>query len=190
MPSTRLSTAVEKAAQHGGNPLGLVPTSQQCSFAVTREEYENADNVGWTLVVDWESADDDNMVKEPMSNITCRWKDLAEQQGSQLDFEFMNNASGNQNPLRSYGEGNLQRLTSFSRNTTRRSSFRHYKREASFYLGPRFMFSLVRSWGRCFFKWAAWKEWRRSVCHGRVLAEYGDINQEVLLSGNGPIVPR
>lgn len=49
-----------------------------------------------------------------MRDITQKWKDAAKQQGTHLDFEFMNNASGDQNLLRSYGEKNLQRLKSIS----------------------------------------------------------------------------
>ncbi len=69
---------------------------------------------GWTIIADWDSAADDDVVRRSMSGITDRWKDLARKQDTDLDFEFMNNASGDQNPLRSYGETNLQRLRNIS----------------------------------------------------------------------------
>jgi len=91
-------TLIEKGVEDGSNPLGLTPVPQQW----------------WTIIADWDSAADDDVVRRSMSDIRDRWKDLAKKQGTDLDFEFMNNASGDQNPLRSYGETNLQRLRNIS----------------------------------------------------------------------------
>ncbi|KUJ24677.1 FAD-binding domain-containing protein [Mollisia scopiformis] len=91
-------TLIEKGIEDGSNPLGLTAVPQQW----------------WAIVVDWDSAKDDNLVRESLRDITKRWTDLAKEQGTHLDFEFMNNASGDQNPLRSYGETNLQRLRDIS----------------------------------------------------------------------------
>lgn len=91
-------TLMDKGVEDGSNPLGLTAVPQQW----------------WTIVADWDSAEDDELVRESMSDITDKWKDLAKQKGTHLDFEFMNNAAGDQNPLRSYGETNLQKLKNIS----------------------------------------------------------------------------
>lgn len=85
-------------------------------------------------MADWDSAEDDELVRESMSDITDKWKDLAEQQGTHLDFEFMNNAAGDQNPLRSYGETNLQKLKNISMKYDKAQVYYLCKMEGSFCL--------------------------------------------------------
>lgn len=39
-----------------------------------------------------------------------KWKELGEKRGSYLPFKYMNDASRDENPLRSYPTANLERL--------------------------------------------------------------------------------
>ncbi|KAH8647546.1 putative 6-hydroxy-D-nicotine oxidase [Tricladium varicosporioides] len=87
-------TLVEQGNLKGGNPLGLPNESFQC----------------WTTLVDWDDAQDDATVRAVSIATSAKWKRLGEERGLYIPFEYMNDASRDQNPLASYGNNNLLKL--------------------------------------------------------------------------------
>ena len=69
-------------------------------------------HTGWTTLVDWENAEDDEKVRAVPIATSEKWKELGEQRGSYIPFLFMNDASRDQSPLSLYGAENVARLKS------------------------------------------------------------------------------
>ncbi|EQB47417.1 FAD-dependent monooxygenase yanF [Colletotrichum gloeosporioides] len=89
---------IDQGVEKGGNPLNIPTGDQQW----------------WTTIIDWEDEQDDEVVRSVSIETTKKWKELGQSRGSHLDFEYMNDASRDQNPLRSYGAANLDRLKSIA----------------------------------------------------------------------------
>ncbi|KAK4154503.1 hypothetical protein C8A00DRAFT_14367 [Chaetomidium leptoderma] len=90
---------IDQASKNGGNALALARGPQQW----------------WTTTIDWERAEDDDLVRSVSIEITRKWERLARERGLHLPFVFMNDASRDQSPLASYGLRNLQRLKQVSK---------------------------------------------------------------------------
>ncbi|KAI5779347.1 putative 6-hydroxy-D-nicotine oxidase [Geopyxis carbonaria] len=80
----------------GDNPLGLPAVAHQW----------------WTTLIDWASPADDVAVRAVAKSVTDKWRADSAARGSDLPFEFMNDASRDQNPIGSYGAANVARLRS------------------------------------------------------------------------------
>lgn len=65
---------------------------------------------GWTTLIDWDNEEDDDLVRSVSINFTEEWKKLGEELGVYLPFEYMNDASRDQNPLTTYGSENVAKL--------------------------------------------------------------------------------
>ncbi|KAH3948470.1 hypothetical protein HBI56_121770 [Parastagonospora nodorum] len=85
-------TAASNAA--GGNPMGIPATTHQW----------------WTTLVDWTDPADDNAVRAVPIAVTEAWERLSKQRGLDVPFIFANDSSRDQNPIASYGEGNVRKL--------------------------------------------------------------------------------
>lgn len=70
--------------------------------------------LGWTTLINWEKASDDEKVRSVSIETTAKWQQLGQERGLDLPFVFMNDASRDQNPLASYGQENLERLRQIS----------------------------------------------------------------------------
>ncbi|KAL4945676.1 hypothetical protein BDV06DRAFT_230146 [Aspergillus oleicola] len=90
---------VQYGREKGGNCLGLAEEDAQW----------------WTTLIDWENEKDDETVRSVSIAMSQKWKALAEERGLHNGFVYMNDASRDQNPLASYGQGNLERLKDVSR---------------------------------------------------------------------------
>jgi hypothetical protein len=66
--------------------------------------------IGWTTIADWENAEDDAVVRGVAISTAEKWEELGNTRGSYLPFEYMNDASRDENPLGSYPVANLNRL--------------------------------------------------------------------------------
>jgi hypothetical protein len=64
--------------------------------------------------MDWEDERDDDLVRSVSINFTEQWKKRGQELGVYLPFEYMNDASRDQNPLASYGSENLASLVKVS----------------------------------------------------------------------------
>jgi hypothetical protein len=64
--------------------------------------------------MDWEDERDDDRVRSVSINFTEHWKRRGQELGVYLPFEYMNDASRDQNPLASYGSKNLASLVKVS----------------------------------------------------------------------------
>ncbi|KAI8963317.1 FAD-binding domain-containing protein [Daldinia sp. FL1419] len=85
--------------QKGGNPMNIPK-----------------ENHGWwTTIVDWNDEKDDDLVRSVSIETSEKWKDLGDERGLSLPFTFMNDASRDQNPLRSYGADNVNKLKQISK---------------------------------------------------------------------------
>lgn len=60
--------------------------------------------------MDWENETDDFLVRAASINFTDYWKKRGQELGVYLPFEYMNDASRDQNPLASYGSENIASL--------------------------------------------------------------------------------
>ncbi|EFQ89092.1 hypothetical protein PTNB73_07272 [Pyrenophora teres f. teres] len=89
---------IQQGADKGGNPLGIEAGNQQW----------------WTTLMDWENEGDDDLVRSVSINFTEQWKKRGQDLGVYLPFEYMNDASRDQNPLASYGPENLASLVKVS----------------------------------------------------------------------------
>ncbi|KUI73940.1 Bifunctional solanapyrone synthase [Cytospora mali] len=90
---------VEVGEAKGGNAMGI-----------PRENHQ-----WWTTLIDWENAADDDLVRSVSIATTEKWKELGEERGLYVDYEYMNDASRDQSPLSKYGEANIATLKSVSR---------------------------------------------------------------------------
>ncbi len=66
--------------------------------------------IGWTTLIDWEDAADDDAVRSAAIAITDKWDQLSRQRGLSIPFVYMNDAGRDQDPLSSYGAANIARL--------------------------------------------------------------------------------
>lgn len=66
---------------------------------------------GWTTLIDWENADHDDTVRSASIATTDAWKTLSQERDLDVPYIFMNDASRDQDPLASYGEDNVEKLT-------------------------------------------------------------------------------
>jgi hypothetical protein len=69
---------------------------------------------GWTTLVDWTDAKDDDAVRSVPIATTETWKQLSTERGVKVPYVFMNDASRDQNPIASYGQANVQKLKSIA----------------------------------------------------------------------------
>ncbi|KAI0389234.1 hypothetical protein F5Y17DRAFT_449723 [Xylariaceae sp. FL0594] len=89
------SKAIEKSNNaRGGNPLNLVPISQQW----------------YTSVIQWQDDAHDAQAHAFVKRSGGAVREIALRKGILLDFEFINDATWDQDPLASYGEANVRRL--------------------------------------------------------------------------------
>jgi hypothetical protein len=65
---------------------------------------------GWTTLVDWTNAADDETVRAVPIAVTETWKQQSKQRGLDIPFIFTNDGSRDQNPIASYGAVNVQKL--------------------------------------------------------------------------------
>lgn len=65
---------------------------------------------GWTTLVDWDDAANDDLVRSVSIDTTNQWEKLGKERGTYLSFLFMNDGSRDQDPLASYGATNLAKL--------------------------------------------------------------------------------
>ncbi|TGO61971.1 hypothetical protein BCON_0023g00290 [Botryotinia convoluta] len=104
MPSANLSytiqpmgiSGINAGRVNGGNALGLVREPQSW-------------HVG---LVEWTSADDSNAAHLAVNSLGLGVRSLAKSKDAFLEYEFMNDASFTQNPLKSYGVDNMAKLQS------------------------------------------------------------------------------
>lgn len=116
---------VDQGITKGGNPLGLPRINHQCKFARFGSNLSDVPKrntcqwlttyTGWTTLVDWNNAEDDEKVRAVPIATSEKWKELGEQRGSYIPFLFMNDGSRDQSPLSMYGAENVARLKSVSR---------------------------------------------------------------------------
>lgn len=66
--------------------------------------------IGWTSIIDWKDAKDDDLVRSVSIDTTLYWEQLGKERNLWLPYLFMNDAARDQNPLASYGATNLARL--------------------------------------------------------------------------------
>ena len=60
--------------------------------------------------MDWTDPADDNAVRAVPIAVTEAWERLSKQRGLDVPFIFANDSSRDQNPIASYGEGNVRKL--------------------------------------------------------------------------------
>lgn len=110
----------------GGNCMGIPQENQQCKSHVLlwrillwhmhipaiHTNYEN--QIGWTTLVDWENAADDDTVRNVSISTTEQWQKLGQERGTYVDYLYQNDASRDQNPLAKYGDANIARLREIS----------------------------------------------------------------------------
>lgn len=65
---------------------------------------------GWTTLIDWDNAADDEVVRSVSISTTEKWRELGEQRGLHLDYLYTNDASKDQNPIATYGAANVDKL--------------------------------------------------------------------------------
>lgn len=110
---------VDQGNAKGGNPLGLPRINHQCKHTIPMTYYiRNAEKLillGWTTLVDWDNAKDDETVRAAVIATSDKWKELGEQRGSYVPFLFMNDGSREQSPLSLYGSANIAKLKAVSR---------------------------------------------------------------------------
>ncbi|KAI0099190.1 hypothetical protein GGR51DRAFT_397511 [Nemania sp. FL0031] len=92
------SSAIAKSNARG-NPLGLSPQSQQW----------------YTSVIQWQGDEFDDLAHEAIKASGGAVRDIAKQKGLLLEFEFINDATWDQNPIASYGASNVRRLREIAR---------------------------------------------------------------------------
>ena len=70
---------------------------------------------GWTTLIDWDNAKDDDTVRSVSMNTTATFKQLSEQRGLAIDFLDLNDSSRDQSPLPTYGADNVAKLKAVSK---------------------------------------------------------------------------
>lgn len=105
---------VDQGHAKGGNPLGLPRINHQCKNTVPMtDSIRSAEKpilLGWTTLVDWDNAKDDETVKAAAIATTNKWKELGEQRGSYIPFLFLNDGSRDQSSLSLYGSANIAKV--------------------------------------------------------------------------------
>ncbi|KAF2497905.1 FAD-binding domain-containing protein [Lophium mytilinum] len=100
-------SAVKKGNKHGGNCLNISPERQS-----------------WLAILcQWTDDADDNLARNKLRELVAGIESLAKARGKLLDFQFMNDASYTQSPLRSYGVESLESLQAGSRKWDSESVF-------------------------------------------------------------------
>ncbi|KAI4118823.1 MAG: hypothetical protein LQ345_001216 [Seirophora villosa] len=95
------SAITSRAADSGGNPLGLDPASGPQVLAMQ--------------TIQWTSAADDALINRGAREIWRQADELAVERGLMRDWVYLNYAAPDQDPLGSYGEGNVRVLREVSR---------------------------------------------------------------------------
>ncbi|KAI0468864.1 FAD-binding domain-containing protein [Xylaria cf. heliscus] len=88
------SNVAAEGVANGGNPMGIPPETHQW----------------WTTLVDWRDAADDEVARQVSIETTEQFKKLGIERGLYLPFIYMNDAARDQNPIRGYGDDNINRL--------------------------------------------------------------------------------
>jgi hypothetical protein len=70
--------------------------------------------LGWTTLVDWTNAADDDAARSVSIETEKTWNKLSRERGFAVDFLYMNDTSREQNPLASYGAANIAKLKSIA----------------------------------------------------------------------------
>lgn len=106
----------EAGIERGGNPMGVPQINHQCRFAICLENpsQQQLTFAGWTTLV-WQGEENDEAVRAVSITTTEKWKELGEQQGLNLPFLYMNDASRDQNPIATYGATNVKKLKAVSK---------------------------------------------------------------------------
>ncbi|KAK8040185.1 FAD-binding domain-containing protein [Apiospora rasikravindrae] len=78
---------------------------------------------GWTTTVDWEAAQDDDVVRAVSIETTALMKRLSQARGLDVPFLYMNDASRDQNPIASYGSYSVERMKQVSQDYDREQVF-------------------------------------------------------------------
>lgn len=99
---------IDVGKKNGGNALNISPPQSQ---------------QWWTTIIDWKSAEDDDVARSVAIATTSLWRTLSEERGSSSLFLFMNDASRDQNPLASYGQQSLKQLRVVSKRYDRTRVF-------------------------------------------------------------------
>lgn len=69
---------------------------------------------GWTTLIDWEDASDDDEVRAVSIETGKQWQALSQERGLYLEHLYQGDSSRDQNPLGSYGDENVSRLKQIS----------------------------------------------------------------------------
>ncbi|AEO70940.1 uncharacterized protein THITE_114425 [Thermothielavioides terrestris NRRL 8126] len=85
---------IDQATKNGDNALDIPQGPQQW----------------WTTSIDWQSAQDDDLVRSVSVDTTEKWAQLAVERDIGIPFLYMNDAARDQNPLASYGSESLAKL--------------------------------------------------------------------------------
>ena len=72
-------------------------------------------SAGWTTLVDWQGADNDDAVRAVPIATTAKWKELSTQRGLDLPFLYMGDSSRDQDPIAGYGASNVAKLKATSK---------------------------------------------------------------------------
>ncbi|PHH88230.1 hypothetical protein CDD83_7806 [Cordyceps sp. RAO-2017] len=81
-------------AKQGGNPMGIPERTHQW----------------WTTLVDWADASKDDLARSVSIETADYWERLSKERGLHVPHLYLNDASRDQNPIASYGAGNVQQL--------------------------------------------------------------------------------
>lgn len=65
---------------------------------------------GWTTLIDWENAADDDAVRNVSISTEAKWKELGKERGLSLDYLYTNDASRDQSPIATHGQDNIAKL--------------------------------------------------------------------------------
>ncbi|CZR56975.1 uncharacterized protein PAC_06864 [Phialocephala subalpina] len=88
------SGAIKACNTKGGNPMGL-----------------SAQNQSWFLIMaDFKNLTDEETVRASCRTIVSKGEEISKNNGTHVPFVYANYASRDQNPLRSYGEENFEKL--------------------------------------------------------------------------------
>lgn len=110
-------STIEACNARGGNPMGLDPRGQQCTFyhfLQNLQEYFLTVIPGLLAMTDWNNDEDETALLEASRQIIDRAETVAKKNDTFLGFKYLNYASKDQNPLASYGTENLAKLKSIA----------------------------------------------------------------------------
>ncbi|KAI1178067.1 FAD-binding domain-containing protein [Nemania sp. FL0916] len=107
------ANVARQGALKGGNPLN----------------FPSGDMQWWTTIIDWESEDDDDLVRSVSIETTTLYEELSKERGLDVPFIFMNDASQDQNPLESYGPESISRLKDISQKYDKKQVFQNLQND-------------------------------------------------------------